>query len=89
VGKAPYWRTSEQQMIQVDTDGHVLGGEQAAALGGCSRTRSCLAALAERLAPGQRYQHGRTAAQVARYRDKIAAERAKLDEEASRTWTCP
>jgi thiamine pyrophosphate-dependent acetolactate synthase large subunit-like protein len=32
-GKAPYWRQpSEQQMIQVDIDGHILGGNKPAAL---------------------------------------------------------
>ena len=81
-GKAPYWRhPSEQQMIQVDIDGHVLGANKPAALAVQADAKLFLAALAERLA-GRAAQMNLDARQrkVARYRDKVQAERAKLDE---------
>jgi len=81
-GKAPYWRhPSEQQMIQVDTDGHVLGANKPVALAVLADARLFLAALAERLAglTGRMNLDARRR-RVARYREKIAAERAKLDE---------
>jgi acetolactate synthase-1/2/3 large subunit len=81
-GKAPYWRhPSEQQMIQVDTDGHVLGANKPAALAVLADAKLFLAALAERLAAdgaGKNLEARRR--RVAKYRDKIASERAKLDE---------
>jgi acetolactate synthase-1/2/3 large subunit len=81
-GKAPYWRhPSEQQMIQVDIDAHILGANKPAALTVLADAKLFLAALAQQL-------EGHTAGmnldarrrKVARYREKIAAERAKLDE---------
>jgi acetolactate synthase-1/2/3 large subunit len=81
-GKAPYWRhPSEQQMIQVDIDGHILGGNKPAALTVLADAKLFLAALAARL-------EGRTAGmnldarrrKVAKYRDTLRAERVKLDE---------
>jgi acetolactate synthase-1/2/3 large subunit len=81
-GKAPYWRhPSEQQMIQVDIDAHILGANKPAALTVQADAKLFLAALAQQL-------EGRTAhmnldarrRKVAKYREKIAAERAKLDE---------
>ena len=81
-GKAPYWRhPSEQQMIQVDTDGHVLGANKPAALAVLADAKLFLAALAERLAAlgGQMNMDARRL-KVAKYRDKIAGERARLDE---------
>ncbi len=81
-GKAPYWRhPSEQQMIQVDIDAHILGANKPAALTVQADAKLFLAALADLLV-------GRTAGmnldarrrKVAKYREKIAAERAKLDE---------
>ena len=81
-GKAPYWRhPSEQQMIQVDIDAHILGANKPAALTVQADAKLFLAALAARL-------EARTAAmnldarrrKVAKYREKVAAERAKLDE---------
>ena len=81
-GKAPYWRhPSEQQMIQVDIDAHILGANKPAALTVQADAKLFLAALAARL-------EGRTAGmnldarrrKVAKYREKVAAERAKLDE---------
>lgn len=81
-GKAPYWRhPSEQQMIQVDVDAHILGANKPAALTVQADAKLFLAALAQQL-------EGRTAhmnldarrRKVAKYREKIAAERAKLDE---------
>jgi len=84
-GKAPYWRRpSEQQMIQVDIDGHILGANKPAALAVLADARLFLAALAERLA-------GRTGSmnldarrrRVTRYLEKAREERAKLDEKLS------
>ncbi len=50
-GKAPYWRhPSEQQMIQVDSDGHILGANKPAALAVLADAKLFLAALADRLA---------------------------------------
>ena len=81
-GKAPYWRhPSEQQMIQVDIDGHILGGNKPAALTVLADAKLFLAALAAQL-------EGRTAGmnldarrrKVIRYRDTLRAERVKLDE---------
>jgi acetolactate synthase-1/2/3 large subunit len=81
-GKAPYWRhPSEQQMIQVDIDAHILGANKPAALTVQADAKLFLAALADLL-------EGRTSGmnldarrrKVAKYREKIAAERAKLDE---------
>jgi len=68
-------------MIQVDTDGHVLGANKPAALAVLADARLFLAALAERLAgSGARMNTDARQRRVAKYRDKIAAERAKLDE---------
>lgn len=81
-GKAPYWRhPSEQQMIQVDIDGHILGANKPAALAVLADAKLFLAALAERLATltGRMNLDSRRR-KVARYRDKAREERAKLDE---------
>jgi acetolactate synthase I/II/III large subunit len=81
-GKAPYWRhPSEQQMIQVDIDAHILGANKPAALTVQADAKLFLAALAELLegrAAGMNLEARRR--KVAKYREKIAAERAKLDE---------
>jgi acetolactate synthase-1/2/3 large subunit len=81
-GKAPYWRhPSEQQMIQVDIDAHILGANKPAALTVQADAKLFLAALAELLegrAAGMNLDARRR--KVAKYREKIAAERAKLDE---------
>ncbi len=48
-GKAPYWRhPSEQKMIQVDIDGHILGANKPAALAVLADAKLFLAALATR-----------------------------------------
>jgi len=81
-GKAPYWRhPSEQQMIQVDIDGHILGANKPAALNVLADAKLFLAALAERLAPltGRMNLDARRR-KVAKYREKAREERAKLDE---------
>ena len=81
-GKAPYWRhPSEQQMIQVDVDGHILGANKPAELTVLSDAKLFLAALAERLAArqGQMNLDARRR-KVAKYRETIRSERAKLDE---------
>jgi acetolactate synthase I/II/III large subunit len=81
-GKAPYWRRpSEQQMIQVDTDGHILGANKPAALAVLADAKLFLAALADRLASltGRMNLESRRR-KVTRYRDKAMEERAKLDE---------
>ncbi len=81
-GKAPYWRhPSQQQMIQVDTDGHILGANKPAALAVLADAKLFLAALAEQLAPrqGQMNLDARRR-KMAKYREAIRSERAKLDE---------
>jgi acetolactate synthase-1/2/3 large subunit len=81
-GKAPYWRhPSEQQMIQVDIDGHILGANKPAALAVLADAKLFLAALAERVAPltGRMNLDARRR-KVAKYREKAREERAKLDE---------
>jgi acetolactate synthase I/II/III large subunit len=81
-GKAPYWRhPSEQQMIQVDIDGHVLGANKPAALNVLADARLFLAALADALTglTGRMNLEARRR-KVAKYRDKAREERAKLDE---------
>jgi len=81
-GKAPYWRhPAEQQMIQVDIDGHILGANKPAALNVLADAKLFLAALAERLAPltGRMNLDARRR-KVAKYREKAREERAKLDE---------
>ncbi|RPI17045.1 MAG: thiamine pyrophosphate-binding protein [Lysobacterales bacterium] len=81
-GKAPYWRSpSEQRTVQVDVDGHVLGSNKPAEVNALADARLFLAALAERLeARGGGTNLEARRRQVARYRDTIRAERAKLDE---------
>jgi acetolactate synthase-1/2/3 large subunit len=81
-GKAPYWRhPSEQQMIQVDIDAHILGANKPAALTVVADARLFLAALAERLEGFKaRMNLDARRRKVAKYREKIASERAKLDE---------
>jgi acetolactate synthase-1/2/3 large subunit len=81
-GKAPYWRhPSEQQMIQVDIDAHILGANKPAALTVLADAKLFLAALAERLEGFKaRMNLDARRRKVAKYREKIASERAKLDE---------
>jgi len=81
-GKAPYWRhPSQQQMIQVDSDGHILGANKPAALAVLADAKLFLAALADRLATrhGQANLDARRR-KMATYREAIRSERAKLDE---------
>jgi len=81
-GKAPYWRhPSEQQMIQVDIDAHILGANKPAALTVQADAKLFLAALAallESRTAGMNLDARRR--KVAKYREKVATERAKLDE---------
>jgi len=81
-GKAPYWRhPSEQQMIQVDIDAHILGANKPAALTVLADAKLFLAALAARLEGVKaRMNLDARRRKVAKYREKIASERAKLDE---------
>ena len=81
-GKAPYWRhPSEQKMIQVDIDGHVVGANKPAALTVVADAKLFLAALADALATRQsRMNLDARRRKVAKYRETIRAERAKLDE---------
>jgi len=81
-GKAPYWRhPSEQQMIQVDIDAHILGANKPAALTVLADAKLFLAALAARLEGFKaRMNLDARRRKVAKYREKIASERAKLDE---------
>jgi acetolactate synthase-1/2/3 large subunit len=81
-GKAPYWRhPSQQQMIQVDMDGHILGANKPAELAVLADAKLFLAALAERLESrqGQMNLDARRR-KMAHYREAIRAEREKLDE---------
>ncbi|HET7202519.1 MAG TPA: thiamine pyrophosphate-binding protein [Steroidobacteraceae bacterium] len=81
-GKAPYWRhPSEQKMVQVDVDGHVLGANKPATVAALGDAKLFLAALADAL-ESRRGRMNRDARrrQVAKYREVIRAERAKLDE---------
>jgi acetolactate synthase-1/2/3 large subunit len=81
-GKAPNWRhPSEQRMIQVDIDGHVLGANKPATLAVLADARLFLAALATELESRKaRMNLDSRRRQVARYREAIGGERAKLDE---------
>jgi acetolactate synthase I/II/III large subunit len=81
-GKAPYWRhPSEQQMIQVDTDGHVLGASKPAALAVLADAKLFLGALADRLGDlAGRMNLDARRRKVARYADQARGERARLDE---------
>ena len=81
-GKAPYWRhPSQQQMIQVDLDGLILGANKPAALAVQADARVFLAALAQEL-EGRRGRMNLDARRrkLAKYHDTMRAERAKLDE---------
>ncbi len=80
-GKAPYWRhPSEQKMIQVDLDGHILGANKPAELAILADAKLFLAALAEALAPRSgRMNLDARRRKVAKYRETVADERAKLD----------
>jgi len=81
-GKAPYWRRpSEQQMIQVDIDGLALGANKPAELAVLADAKLFLAALAEQLTrrPAATNLDARRR-RLAKYRETIRAERAKLDE---------
>jgi acetolactate synthase-1/2/3 large subunit len=81
-GKAPYWRhPSEQQMIQVDIDGHILGANKPAALPVLGDVKLFLAALATELESRRSRMHlDARRRQVAKYRATIRGERARLDE---------
>ena len=84
-GKAPNWRhPSEQQMIQVDIDGHILGANKPATLAVLADVKLFLAALAVELESRQaRMNLDARRRQVAKYRATISSERAKLDEKLS------
>jgi acetolactate synthase-1/2/3 large subunit len=81
-GKAPYWRRpSEQTMIQVDLDGHVLGANKPATVAALADAKLFLGALADALASRTgRMNLDARRRQLAKYRDVIRTERAKLDE---------
>jgi acetolactate synthase-1/2/3 large subunit len=81
-GKAPYWRhPSGQKMVQVDVDAHILGANKPATVAVQADAKMFLAALAAEL-EGRRGQMNLDARrrQVAKYRDALREERAKLDE---------
>jgi acetolactate synthase-1/2/3 large subunit len=81
-GKPPNWRKpAEQAMIQVDIDGHTLGANKPASVAVLADARLFLHALAERLESRQAQMNldvRRRA--LAKYRELIAKERARLDE---------
>jgi acetolactate synthase-1/2/3 large subunit len=81
-GKPPYWApASEQQMIQVDVDGHILGANKPAALNVLADAKLFLAALAARLESmtGQMNLDERRR-KVAKYQQARREDRAKHDE---------
>jgi acetolactate synthase-1/2/3 large subunit len=84
-GKAPYWRhPSEQKMIQVDIDGHVLGANKPAEIAVLADAKLFLAALADALASRTgRMNLDARRRRVAKYRETVADERAKLDRKLS------
>ncbi len=84
-GKAPYWRhPSEQKMIQVDVDGHVLGANKPAEIAVLADAKLFLAALADALASRTgRMNLDARRRKVAKYRATVADERAKLDKKLS------
>ena len=88
-GKAPYWRhPSEQRMIQVDVDGHVLGANKPAELAVLADAKLFLAALADALASRTgRMNLDARRRRVAKYRETIADERAKLDRKLTDMYT--
>jgi acetolactate synthase-1/2/3 large subunit len=81
-GKAPYWRRpAGQKMIQVDIDGLVLGANKPATVAAQADAKLFLGALvAEIEARRGRMNLDARRRQLAKYRDVIRAERAKLDE---------
>jgi acetolactate synthase-1/2/3 large subunit len=81
-GKAPYWRRpSEQTMIQVDLDGHVLGANKPATVAALADAKLFLGALADALESRTgRMNLDARRRQLAKYREVIRTERAKLDE---------
>src|SRR5512137_1926332 len=81
-GKAPNWRhPSEQKLIQVDIDGHILGANKPATLAVLADAKLFLAALATDLESRKaRMNLDARRRQVAKYRETIRGERAKLDE---------
>ena len=89
-GKAPYWRhPSEQQMIQVDIDGHILGANKPAALTVLADAKLFLAALADRLAGSHgRDEPRRAAAQGREVPREDRAPSAPSSTRSSTTWRC-
>ncbi|HXW10476.1 MAG TPA: thiamine pyrophosphate-binding protein [Steroidobacteraceae bacterium] len=81
-GKAPYWRRpSEQKMVQVDVDGHVLGASRPATVAALADVRLFLVALADAIERrGGRANLDARRRRLVQYRETIRAERAKLDE---------
>jgi len=88
-GKAPYWRhPSEQKMIQVDVDGHVLGANKPAELAVLADAKLFLAALADALATRTgRMNLDARRRKVAKYRETVADERVKLDRKLTDMYT--
>jgi acetolactate synthase-1/2/3 large subunit len=81
-GKAPYWRhPSEQTMVQVDIDAHILGANKPATIAVQADAKAFLAALAHALESRRGLMnHDARRRRLAQYRETIRAERAKLDE---------
>ena len=90
-GKAPYWRhPSEQQMIQVDIDGHILGANKPAALAVLADAKLFLAALARpaRAPPRRSMNLDARRRKVAQYRETMPRASAPSSTRSSRTWPC-
>jgi acetolactate synthase-1/2/3 large subunit len=80
-GKPPYWRAPmDQQMVQVDIDGRILGANKPAALAVQADVRSFLRKLLVVLeARRGELRRAERPGQLARYRQKLDRYRAKLD----------
>jgi acetolactate synthase-1/2/3 large subunit len=81
-GKPPYWRrAAEQKTIQVDIDGHIIGANKPVELAVVADAKLFLAVLAEKLEGLRgRMNLDERKRRMAKYRDAMKAERAKLDE---------
>ena len=80
-GKPPYWHApAEQQMVQVDCDGRILGANKPAALAVLADVRSFLAKLLAALeARRSELRLVGRAERIARYGQKMQRYRSKLD----------
>ncbi|HEX7385601.1 MAG TPA: thiamine pyrophosphate-dependent enzyme, partial [Burkholderiaceae bacterium] len=79
-GKPPYWRrATEQQTVQVDTDGETIGQHRPADLGVLADAKLFLAALAAELARRGGGEHGPRREALERWRKQMARDRERWD----------